>query len=138
MAALDLGVPPRWAFRKKIPLNEGGTGIKNCDCDPDEWASARTFLSSREAGIVAEENLSQLVRLGIVQNCSKIDFDFVNSNHSGIAFFRAAQNAGLNRMLGHNQIFRNSMPDTIYSTEGSVKGKQGMIDIDLGLSKEGQ
>jgi asparagine synthetase B (glutamine-hydrolysing) len=121
MVALDSGVPLEIALRKKVPFNEGGRGLRNSDDDPLEIMIASEFIESEERRGSLNEDLPNLVRLGIVDAKAQISRGFINQNVVHLALFKAAQQCGLIRLLKGNA-FRDTMPDAIYSTADDQTG----------------
>lgn len=123
--ALELGLPERIAFRKKIPFNQGGTGQKNSENYDLEIEAAKKYISEEELINFSNENINHLIRLNIIFN-NEIDSNKIKSHifdlnddsnkFSQLALFHAAYNNGLKNMLEGN-VFRENMPDTNYSTD---------------------
>jgi len=115
IAAICLGVPEELALRKKIPFNEGGTGVRNDGKDDRELIAAKNTTQFDEVFSLAQKELVSFKQLGVcrVENSSLeeqcIDY------FSRFSLFFCAQRAGLKRLI-LGKVFRNEMPDCIYST----------------------
>jgi len=118
-AALELNMPKKIALRKKIPFNEGATGIKNGERDPFEYRNALSYSSIRKN--VKNElyiDVKYLCQLGLIQKDSDFE-EFVNMEFEKFCFFHSGKNAGLVRLL-NNEAFRGKMPDSNYPSAGKV------------------
>jgi len=118
------------AFRKKIPFNEGGTGIKNQDVDELERFSARNFIIFEDLIKFVRDQSRYLIQLGFLNNNHDLTRKFVEENYEQMALCYAAFNTGLFRLLQGN-VFRENMPDTIYSTDiiNKYKPKQTLKNL---------
>lgn len=118
-AALDLNMPKKIALRKKMPFNEGATGIKNGERDQFEYKNALSYFSEgkdvRNGLYIDVKRLSQL---GLIKRNSDYE-KFVEMEFEKFCFFLSSKNAGLVRLM-NNEVFRNKMPDSNYPSEGKV------------------
>lgn len=114
--ALSQNLPPRIVLRKKIPFNEGGSGVRNVDHDNIELAVSKSFVSTEDLLERARRFHATLMRLGMISTRDQLDLEYVHSRHDELALLVAAHNGGLARLIRGN-VFRQKMPDSVYSTE---------------------
>jgi asparagine synthetase B (glutamine-hydrolysing) len=124
------GLPAKNALRKKIPLNEGATGIRNGQRDPLEFHNAGGFISKSKLISNLQSELNVLKQFGILSYFENLR----SGNQDGLehlSFFFAGKNAGLQRLL-NNDVFRDQMPDSNYSTDGNFNyNENSLINITL-------
>ena len=109
LSAMQAGLPKDIFLRKKIPFNEGGTGIKNdtrFDVELDEAQQAYSHVQIDE---YISDYHADINRLGLDEDRS----------FERLCFLMAANQSGLSRLLNGNA-FRESMPDSNYSTNGEI------------------
>lgn len=113
LTAMKAGVPESIAWRKKIPFNEGGTGVRNTEPYVLEEQAAKNYFSHTPY-IPRKEDQVKLQKLGLK---SHISCEPMNSYEH--ALYVSAANAGLNRLMAGNG-FRSIMPDSNYASSGNL------------------
>jgi|GEM_PF-1592463 len=119
------GLPAKNALRKKIPLNEGATGIRNGQRDPREFHNAGGFIPKCKLISNLQSDLHVLKQFGILSYFENLR----KGNQDGLehlSFFIAGKYAGLQRLL-NNDVFRDQMPDSNYSTEGNFNYNENSL-----------
>jgi len=107
------GLPPAIAWRKKIPFNEGGTGIRNAEPYRLEEILAATYLKENRE-LIESTDVSFLSKLGIRDQHmigKKNDYEY--------ALYMSSMQTGLKQLLQGNT-FREIMPDSNYSSTGNL------------------
>ena len=103
------GLPVQFSRRKKMPLHEGGTGVKNSERFSLEVDAAGEYSRSHNSKWTSEL-AETLTRLSLVSGIARNE-----AEHEQVVAVRKAIEAGLSRLIRGN-VFRGKMPDCIYST----------------------
>lgn len=114
LVAEQAGLPAEIAWRKKIPFNEGGTGIRNTEPDLKEEITAKSFINDHK-DLVGKTNITFLKRLGISEYAQA-----GNKLAYGYALYCASMQAGLEQLMKGNT-FREVMPDSNYASSGNLE-----------------
>jgi asparagine synthase (glutamine-hydrolysing) len=136
LAAEQVGLPASIAWRKKIPFNEGGTGIKNGEMDVTEETLSKEFLTRTATDMdvyMDTLNESLMQKIGSRQEDTQGQSFYFEE-----AVYKQASKAGLRRIVGLYSRENNTMPDSNYSTSGELSQiykyrPGGWNPYDLGL-----
>ena len=118
LVAIKAGVPFSVAIRRKVPFNEGGTGVENAGSDPYELELASNYLKPLGMENLLMQNEESLNRLGISSpgDSPPEHNHLLASGMDHLGFFAAGLATGLDRLLLGNA-FREKMPDALYSSK---------------------
>ncbi|HTW79073.1 MAG TPA: asparagine synthase-related protein [Terracidiphilus sp.] len=118
LVAHRCGVPTEIASRKKIPFNEGGSGIRNEDRDGLEEAIARSWRRYEEKDLIQliQDDREILVQLNLMQEDEIDACETLSTHYEQIAVYAAAKLCGLSRLV-RGGVFRSQMPDSVYASE---------------------
>ncbi len=118
-AAIEISIPKEIALRKKIPFNEGGTGLRNGEPDLfEEKIALDCFPDKNDLKKKLIKDLQYLVQLGIIQDEQEFNNIF-EEKYEVFCFYYCAKKTGLKRLLNNN-IFREKMPDSNYPSKGQL------------------
>jgi asparagine synthetase B (glutamine-hydrolysing) len=119
-----IGITGCIAGRKKMPFNEGGSGVRNDETDPVEKEIAARFwqiIEKKYGGSLSEKDQRTMKKLNLIpQEASFCDQNDLNRYLEQISVYLAAKRSGLERLIAGGSSFRSQMPDCIYSTNEEI------------------
>jgi hypothetical protein len=120
-------------FRDSSPFYEGGSGIRNNEHHRLEMKSSKAFLKKHwiELGRL-KNDLSILHQINVLERKKDLH-SIILEDYDKLSFFLAAKKSGLLKLL-NGGVFRDTMPDSNYSSKKRIKYSKNIYTNSLSIS----